>query len=253
MTCKEIKETTKEMARENAGVLLLSDALSAVVALIPLIGWVAVPPVLLGTYENFYNVLKGKETSWKKLYGKFDRQFESTFLFELYLEVAAVALAIIGALVSSLIIAQLQPFLLLLLTLVLIVGGFILGCILIGFEDIGMELLLLNPEMKGNEVFDKAWEIIKQNWRLFVSLGASFIGQLLLVIITFGLYAIKLVPHYGMANAMLADEIISGRISADSIKKESEENEPVVFCSECGAKNSVKANYCDKCGAKLIK
>jgi len=254
MNNKAIKEQAKALRKEKWGVLLLSDVLLFVVASIPLIGIVATPPVALGTYENFYNTLKKKPTGWQKLYGKFKDQFESSFLFGIMIIGAAIIVCIVAGLIIALLNALLNAifsgvsgFFITLLIILLLVLAFLLFLIptITMYEFIGFELLIENPMMKGDEALKQTAEIAKGHIMDSFVLFYSYILEIILTIITLGVYGIKLVPEVNMAFTIYVDQLIHGAGAA------TETVEDGITCPGCGTVNEQDAVFCEKCGNKL--
>lgn len=245
-----IKSKAAKLRKEHWGTLLLSDILTGIVALIPIIGVVAAQPVRLGAVSNYYNAYKGEETGWKKLYSKFEKQFESTVLYALLWAICA-SVFMVAIIIVGVIFSLISPI----IGIIIMLLAFLLGIIiLLGIENIGLILLLNNPEMKGNDAFKESFKYAKGYKMQYISVAFSYIGKMLLVIVTCGLYAIIAEPEISMAFIILTDEIInesSGQAVETNSTTDTVAVDRSIECSKCGTKNEPDAIYCEHCGNKL--
>lgn len=107
------------------------------------------------------------------------------------------------------------------------------------------------PQLSAEEARHKSMEIMKGNkWRYFC-LQFSFIGWILLTIVTFGIAAIFVSPYMQTAYAEFYNDLVGGEKTSPGGAKNGEGEIADVFCSECGAVNPRGAAFCRKCGNKI--
>lgn len=107
-----------------------------------------------------------------------------------------------------------------------------------------------NPSLSADEARVKSMALMKGNkWRLFC-LELSFIGWILLTIITFGLAGFFVGPYMQVATAEFYGDLVGDTAAK---KNENAGAQSGIFCSECGAASPSDAAFCGKCGAKLAR
>ncbi|MCM1367546.1 MAG: DUF975 family protein [Roseburia sp.] len=110
-----------------------------------------------------------------------------------------------------------------------------------------------DPKLSAEEARKKSMELMKGNkWRYFC-LQLSFIGWILLTIITFGLASIFVAPYMQIAYAEFYNDLVGGEktsaVSGGGANGAGGGED--VFCSNCGAANPDGSAFCRKCGNKI--
>lgn len=110
-----------------------------------------------------------------------------------------------------------------------------------------------NPSLTAEEARLKSMKLMDGNkWDLFC-LHFSFIGWILLVIVTFGLAAFFVLPYMQAAQAEFYNDLVADEASTDGASNvENGGTQSGIFCSVCGAVSPTGAAFCGKCGSRLV-
>ncbi len=285
-----IKQQTKELLKEQWGILLLASLLEGTFTaagglLVLLLGAVlVVGPAKFGAITIYDRVRTGRKTGWRDMAAGFHTCWGDSVLLEL-LCIAAVLLPVIvfwiittsvGVAAVGVTVASMKAGLFSgsgtgagILTgfiFIIDVAAFVL-CVIIKYSLApAMYILYRNPELSALQALKKSIETTKgYRLKLFI-FDLSFIGWLILVLVTLGIALIWVGPYYRSSLIEMyrqiyetevdeidaTDEIEDAEAEAyDSPKEElAKEEQKRNVCVKCGAVLPEGASFCGKCGAK---
>ena len=160
-----------------------------VLAISCIAGWVVVGslivggPLMYGFYAYIEKQMDTRSDDLNLLFSGFKNRFLDTFLAGLVMQI----LVAVGF-------------------ILLVVPGIILSC---GLSMTYM-IMLDNPQISGIDALKASWEMMKgHKWEYFV-LGLSFLGWLLLCVITLGLASFYVIPYIYATNVAYYRRISAG-------------------------------------------
>lgn len=174
-----IKNEAKDAIKGNWFYLFLIILLASAVGAIPYLGWVL---AFIAPIPVFF-VIKGIV-----LFKKFD----TDLIFKPFTKIKEPIMLVLKVLGASILVGLLIS----LGTILFIIPGFYFA---LTYSQT-MYLLIDNPNLKITEAMDRSKDLMDgHKWEYFV-FGLSFIGHILLVGITFGIYSIYALPYIEAAN-----------------------------------------------------
>ncbi len=270
MDRKEIKAEARQLIKNNWGSLLLALALQSVILAViasnsfGIGGLIVAGPLMFSVFYIYNEVLNGKKGEWTDIIKGFKANFGDSML------VGAV-LSVIEA-IPILCSIFLGAFLLIGMVGAAFLGGMSSGggvTILLGIGyiiaalasvaltvleiylllsyNMSMYILMREPEVNALSTIKKSKYMMNGFKKDLFMLYLSFVGWLLLSLLTFGILLIWVAPYIKMSETIFYRNVFEEVRVEDGIEKASEETG---FCINCGAQLIDGAKFCGKCGTK---
>lgn len=284
MTRKEIKLEAKQLMKQNWGMILLPSILvaagCAVAGTLAFgIGALVVGgPLTLSAYYILEDIRCGREADWKDMTKGFKEGFSESVLANILISLIyviplvimlwSVFITLAGVITASMAmggnISGDGNGLSVIMTIIAIVVNIGAIYLAIAYAET-FYIMMREPGIKAAEAMKKSRKMMTGHMIEYLFFVLSFIGWILLVIVTVGIALIWIEPYFSMAEIILLSDIYenyTGSISEkpevvvpaeiviqeESVDEIVEEKPAYNTCVNCGARLPEGAKFCGKCG-----